>query len=501
MTNPILETHKSGTSNTILVSHSWPPGNSNSVLASHAGDYPGGGVDTTPDAFSFVDQTGVAQSTLITSAAVTITGINSAATVTVSGGEWDKNDAGSWSASSGTVVNNDTVKVRRTSSASYSTGADVTLTVGGVSDTFTCTTLADPGSFTAVLNTSTGVLTITDPSNGLGTKSPVAPYFFNPLDTVVDGTYSTDETVGFQIYNTEIDPANRPYVTAGDGIGGGKAVVMRCQYGTGSYLHKPMITRLFTPVGQTYSNINGGETTQFFMSYFLKWHQTTPYGAQVKIFRAAESEGSNTTRTSTNANDYYGNYPNMATSIDIDSSGAPYSNHWGPNAGATTIKPLSAGTYDPDRDPPAGTCLNDLQQCFEFWIKQNTGTSSNAEFFAWQNGKNMMEWTTAKQGDNPVPFGHVIVFTGPDFESSADITYYLSRPYIDFTRQRVVLGDNSDFNACLIHFPLGLSEWTPGGITATDAKNIPPNCDYVFVLDASNNVVSNGGTGFAYSTV
>lgn len=43
MTNPILETHKSGTSNTILVSHSWPPGNSNSVLASHAGDYPGGG--------------------------------------------------------------------------------------------------------------------------------------------------------------------------------------------------------------------------------------------------------------------------------------------------------------------------------------------------------------------------------------------------------------------------------------------------------------------------
>ena len=93
-----------------------------------------------------------------------------------------KNDAGSWSASSGTVVNNDTVKVRRTSSASYSTGADVTLTVGGVSDTFTCTTLADPGSFTAVLNTSTGVLTITDPSNGLGTKSQQLPRCLHPVD-------------------------------------------------------------------------------------------------------------------------------------------------------------------------------------------------------------------------------------------------------------------------------------------------------------------------------
>lgn len=498
--NSILETHKSGTSNTILVSHSWPPGNSNSVLASHAGDYPGGGVDTTPDAFSFVDQTGVAQSTLITSAAVTITGINSAATVTVSGGEWDKNDAGSWSASSGTVVNNDTVKVRRTSSASYSTGADVTLTVGGVSDTFTCTTLADPGSFSAVLNTSTGVLTITDPSNGLGTKSPVAPYFFNPLDTVVDGTYSTDETVGFQIYNTEINAAYRPYVAAGNGIAGSKSIVMRCLMND-PYLNKPQITRLFTPVGQAYSNIDGGETTQFFMSYFLKLHQTVAQGHQMKLFRAAESEGSNANRTSTNANDYYGNYPNMACSIWFDSSGALYSNHYEGNDGVGSLKSLSATVSDVDRVPPAGSCLNDLQQCYEIWVKQNTGTSSNGELFIWQNGKAMLAHTAAKQQDNPVPFGHVMVFTGPDLSGSADFTYYLSRPYIDFTKQRVVLGDNSDFNACLIHFPLGLSGWTTGGITATDAKNIPPNCDYVFVLDASNNVVSNGGTGFAYSTV
>jgi hypothetical protein len=46
MANPILDTHASGTSNTILVSHGWPDGSStNSVLASHDADYPdpGGG--------------------------------------------------------------------------------------------------------------------------------------------------------------------------------------------------------------------------------------------------------------------------------------------------------------------------------------------------------------------------------------------------------------------------------------------------------------------------
>ena len=43
MANSILDSHYSGTSNTILVSHSWPNAEpANGVLNSHAGDYPGG---------------------------------------------------------------------------------------------------------------------------------------------------------------------------------------------------------------------------------------------------------------------------------------------------------------------------------------------------------------------------------------------------------------------------------------------------------------------------
>lgn len=97
-------------------------------------------VDTTPDVFTFTDQTGVALSTVITSASITVNNINSPATITVSGGTYDINGSGSFTSSSGTVSNGDTVRARVTSSGSNSTGVSATVTIGGVSDTFTATT-------------------------------------------------------------------------------------------------------------------------------------------------------------------------------------------------------------------------------------------------------------------------------------------------------------------------------------------------------------------------
>lgn len=97
--------------------------------------------DTTPDAFAFVDQTNVALSTLTESAAITVAGIDAAAAISVSGGEYQI-DGGAWTAAAGTVSNGQTVKVRHTSSGSNSTATNTTLTIGGVSDTFTTTTVA-----------------------------------------------------------------------------------------------------------------------------------------------------------------------------------------------------------------------------------------------------------------------------------------------------------------------------------------------------------------------
>jgi hypothetical protein len=100
--------------------------------------------DTTPDAFSFTDQSGVALSSTITSAPITVTGIDAAAAITVTGGTYDINGSGTFVSTEGTVNNGDTVRARQTSSASYLTATNTAVTIGGVSDTFTSTTTPDP---------------------------------------------------------------------------------------------------------------------------------------------------------------------------------------------------------------------------------------------------------------------------------------------------------------------------------------------------------------------
>jgi len=102
--------------------------------------------DTTPNAFTFTDQTGVALNTLITGTPVQITGIDTATAVTASNGSAaictgsTLGTCGSYSTSPGNVVNNQYVSPQNTSSASNSTAVNTLVTIGGVSDTFTSTT-------------------------------------------------------------------------------------------------------------------------------------------------------------------------------------------------------------------------------------------------------------------------------------------------------------------------------------------------------------------------
>ena len=100
--------------------------------------------DTTPDAFAFTDETGIALSTSKTSNAITIAGINSAAAISATGDTgfgYSKNSA-ACTATSGTVVAGDTVAACVTSSGSNSTATTATVTIGGVSDEYSVTTAA-----------------------------------------------------------------------------------------------------------------------------------------------------------------------------------------------------------------------------------------------------------------------------------------------------------------------------------------------------------------------
>jgi hypothetical protein len=101
--------------------------------------------DIAPDAFVFLDQTGVDLSTVTTSNTITVAGINGSAGISIDSctgtdGQYQIN-GGAWTSDAGTVNDGDTVTVRQTSSASYSTQTDLVLDIGGVTDTFSVTTL------------------------------------------------------------------------------------------------------------------------------------------------------------------------------------------------------------------------------------------------------------------------------------------------------------------------------------------------------------------------
>lgn len=100
--------------------------------------------DTTPDAFTFVDQVDVPVGSEIISTPITVSGINSPAAITVTGGEYSI-DGGAFTVDPGTVLNGQQVTVKQTSSASFNTTTDTTLNIGGVTDTFSVTTVGEPG--------------------------------------------------------------------------------------------------------------------------------------------------------------------------------------------------------------------------------------------------------------------------------------------------------------------------------------------------------------------
>jgi len=100
----------------------------------------GTATDTTPDQFSFTDVTGVATGSEPTSS-ITVAGIDAATAVTISGGTYSKN-GGSYASASTTAVLNDTFEVKHTASSFNNTSVNTTLTIGGVSDIFTSTTIA-----------------------------------------------------------------------------------------------------------------------------------------------------------------------------------------------------------------------------------------------------------------------------------------------------------------------------------------------------------------------
>ncbi len=105
-------------------------------------------VDTTPDAFSFTAATDAQPNSANTSATITVAGINTATPISITGGTYSIVGGGT-DLTSGTVTNGQVVTVKTTAAAAPSTPVNAVLTIGGVSATYTVTTVADTVAPTA----------------------------------------------------------------------------------------------------------------------------------------------------------------------------------------------------------------------------------------------------------------------------------------------------------------------------------------------------------------
>jgi len=121
--------------------------------------------DSIPNAFTFAPVTNAAVSTEVTSAPVTINGINQSVSISISGGSYSIG-GGAFTSATVIVTNGQVVTVKVKSSDKTNTPVTATLTVGGVSAAFTVTTVLDvtPDAFTFTPVTGAGAKAVT-PSN------------------------------------------------------------------------------------------------------------------------------------------------------------------------------------------------------------------------------------------------------------------------------------------------------------------------------------------------
>lgn len=164
-------------------------------------------IDTTPDTFTYSSATNVALSSTVQSAVVTISGINSPASISVSAGSFYCINSSPCTDSNGTVNNGDAVVVRQTSAGGFSSNVTSTLTIGGVSGTFVSTTEAQdttPNAFSFTATTAAERSTIQVAADitiaGINSAAPISinggSYRINSgAYTSAAGTVNTGDTV------------------------------------------------------------------------------------------------------------------------------------------------------------------------------------------------------------------------------------------------------------------------------------------------------------------
>jgi hypothetical protein len=183
--------------------------------------------DTTPEAFSFTASTNAATSAVVTSPAITVSGIDAPAPVSITGGEYSIS-GGAFTTSPGTVSSGQTIALKVMASSATNTPVDAVLSVGGVRATFRVTTAPDVApaafSFAATTNAalSSAITSAPITLSGYDVAVPVSitggEYSINGgAFTSAAGTISPTQTIAVKVISSN---ANSTAVAATLTVGG-----------------------------------------------------------------------------------------------------------------------------------------------------------------------------------------------------------------------------------------------------------------------------------------
>jgi hypothetical protein len=192
--------------------------------------------DSDPDLFTFDSIAEAETSTVYTSNTVTITGLETSVTLQASNGASTSKNGGTFNTSNKTINNNDTVRVRMTSSGTFNTLKTSTVQVGSASAAFKITTKSEPAQipnsfdFNDVSNANLNT-TITSNSvtiTGITQPVPVSAPTNGFLSSVNGGNFNTNaktisngQTIRLR-YTTSGNTGET--VTSSVVVGGGAAV-------------------------------------------------------------------------------------------------------------------------------------------------------------------------------------------------------------------------------------------------------------------------------------
>ncbi len=159
--------------------------------------------DTTPDNFSFIPQSGLTLSVAATSNVITVTGINTSTTISINGvgSAYSIGCNGVFTSTTSSINNGESVCVRQTTSGLNNTTVTATLTIGGVSATFSATTLSfipdttpDAFGFTTISGAMAGATLISNAITVSGINSPAPISIDAPASTTAAFSVGCDST-------------------------------------------------------------------------------------------------------------------------------------------------------------------------------------------------------------------------------------------------------------------------------------------------------------------